>query len=135
LKVVIDTSVVVSAALKDRVPEEVILFVLAQPEFTWIASAEIIGEYAAVLKRAKFNLPAHILEEWQRLFERHITLVETPGHVDFPRDRKDAIFLACALSTRADYLITGDKDFQEARKAGVTTVISIADFKRLIIQN
>jgi len=33
VKVIIDTSVVISAALKDRVPEEVILFVLAKPEF------------------------------------------------------------------------------------------------------
>ncbi len=44
MRVVIDTSVVISAALKDRIPEEVILFVLAKPEFTWIASEEIVGE-------------------------------------------------------------------------------------------
>ena len=49
MKVIIDTNVVVSAVLKDRVPEEVILFVLAKPEFTWTASAEIISEYTTVI--------------------------------------------------------------------------------------
>lgn len=28
--------------------------------------------------------------------------------VDFPRDQKDAKFLACALTTNAEFFITGD---------------------------
>jgi hypothetical protein len=35
--------------------------------------------------------------------------------IDFPRDRKDAAFLICAQSGKADYLITGDGDFSEAQ--------------------
>ena len=63
------------------------------------------------------------------------TLVDVNIVVEFPRDQKDAKFLACALSAEADYLITGDKDFEEAHKTGVTTVISVAEFKRLIVEN
>jgi len=135
MKVIIDTSVVVSAALKDRVPEEVILFVLARPEFTWTASTEIIGEYITVLKRGKFKLSDETIQKWQGIFERRVKLTEVSHEVDFPRDQKDAKFLACALSAEADYLITGDKDFEEAYKAGVTTVISVSEFKRLVIGN
>lgn len=135
MRVVIDTSVVISAALKDRIPEEVILFVLAKPEFTWIASDEIVNEYVTVLKREKFKLPDETIQRWQNAFDRRITFVEVSAEVNFPRDQKDAKFLACALSARADYLITGDKDFEDAHKAGVTTVISVAEFKRLIVEN
>ena len=57
MKVLIDTNVLVSAALKDKDPEMVILFVAEQPDFEWIVSAEILAEYKAVLSRPKFSLP------------------------------------------------------------------------------
>jgi len=44
MKVVIDTNVVISAALKDRIPEEVLLFVVRHPEFEWVATNEIVEE-------------------------------------------------------------------------------------------
>ncbi len=133
MKVVIDTNVVVSGALRDRLPEEVILFVCAHPEFDWIATPEIIAEYLAVLRRDKFRLPADLIQQWADLFDQMITAVEAQGTVDFPRDQKDAMFIACALSSDADYFITGDKDFGEARRIGVTTVLSASQFKRLIM--
>jgi uncharacterized protein len=52
--------------------------------------------------------------------------------IDFPRDRKDSKFLACAITADADYLITGDTDFREAQKIVKTTIISVFLFKRLI---
>lgn len=121
--------------LKDRVPEEVILFVLGNPDFTWIASTEIVNEYMSVIKRGKFKLSEETVQKWQSVFERRVKVEEATLEVDFPRDQKDAIFLACALSVKADYLITGDKDFEEAHKAGVTTVIKVSEFKRLIVEN
>ena len=41
MKVVVDTNVVVSAALKDRNPETVILFVVKRPEFAWVAWSDL----------------------------------------------------------------------------------------------
>ena len=54
MKIVIDTNVVVSAVLRDRNPETVILFVIGNPEFKWVASREIIEEYIGVLSRERF---------------------------------------------------------------------------------
>ena len=45
MKVVIDTNVLVSAALRDRDPEAVILFIVARADFEWIVSPEILVEY------------------------------------------------------------------------------------------
>jgi len=132
MKVVIDTNIMVSAALKDRNPEIVILFVTRHPEFEWIASTEIIQEYTEVLGRAKFHLPDAIIQQWVNVFASMITVVEPQGGIDFPRDQKDAKFLSCALSINADYFITGDKDFESAYKVGNTTVISVSMFKRLV---
>ena len=135
MNVVIDTNVVVSAVLKDRVPEDVILFVIGNQDFTWVASAEIVNEYLTVLKRGKFNLPEETIKKWQDTFERRVKVMEVSDDVNFPRDPKDAKFLVCALSSEADYLITGDKDFEDAHKTGGTTIISVSTFKRLIIDN
>jgi hypothetical protein len=46
--------------------------------------------------------------------------------VDFPRDRKDAKFLACAIAAGADFFITGDADFNEAQTLLNTTIISLS---------
>lgn len=132
MRVVIDTNVVVSAILKDRKPQEVILFVRRRPEFEWIASAEILAEYTEVIQRKKFNLPDVIIYEWLGLFGEMIRVVSVHQKYDFPRDQKDAKFLACSLAADADYLITGDGDFKDAYRIGQTIVLSVALFKSLV---
>jgi uncharacterized protein len=48
MKVIIDTNIVVSAAIADKNPEAVILFVIANYDFEWVVSTEIIAEYTAI---------------------------------------------------------------------------------------
>lgn len=134
MKVVIDTNVLVSAALKDKDPEAVILFVAERPEFEWIVSAAILIEYKEVLGRAKFNLPAEVLRRWSEIIDLLTIVVEANVSVDFPRDRKDAKFLECALAADAEYLITGDKDFKEPQKIVSTAIISVSMFKKLLME-
>lgn len=134
MRVVVDSNVVVSAALKDRGPEEVILFVVQHPDFEWVATREIIEEYIGVLRRDKFHLSEAILQRWATVFEMLITVVEVQGTIDFPRDQKDAKFVACALFAGADYFITGDKDFSGAYKIGSATVLSVSMFKALVCE-
>lgn len=127
MRVLVDTNIVVSAILRDRVPEKVILFLIGNPDAEWVASAEILAEYREVLRRPKFGLSAELLTTWD---ERFATLGVWPVAVpvDFPRDAKDAKFLACALAAEADYLITGDRDFEEAPSLGKTRVLSVGRF-------
>ncbi|MGE0883952.1 MAG: putative toxin-antitoxin system toxin component, PIN family [Blastocatellales bacterium] len=132
MKVVIDTNVVISAILKDRDPEAVILFVVTQREFEWIVSLEILKEYKEVMRRDKFGLPEEVICKWDEVLENVTTMIEAETPVEFLRDRKDAKFLACALAVEAEYLVTGDKDFSEARKLVNTTIISVSSFKKLV---
>jgi putative PIN family toxin of toxin-antitoxin system len=69
VRVVIDTNVVVSAAIRDRQPETVILFIAEHPDWEWVASTEIVQEYNGVLRRAKFNLPESIIRKWTNLLD------------------------------------------------------------------
>lgn len=134
IKVVVDTGITVSAAFRDRDPEAVILFIVEQEDFEWIVSPAILEEYTEVLTRKKFDLTPEVLQKWHEVFEHFTTKVETDIEIDFPRDQKDAKFLECALAVEADYLITGDKDFTEAQKLIQTTIISVSQFKQLIME-
>jgi putative PIN family toxin of toxin-antitoxin system len=132
MKVVIDTNVVVSAAFKNKDPEAVLRAVVAHPEWEWVVSVEILTEYRTVLARPKFALPSTLLSQWITLLETVTVLVEVPPGLVYPPDPTDAKFLACALAAQADWLVTGDRDFTQARKLLATTILSVSQFKTLV---
>jgi len=132
MKVIIDTNVLVSAALKNKDPETVILFVASQPDIEWIVSPAIMDEYKEVLGRMKFGLPQELLTKWFEFLDSLTVSVDVDLEFEFVRDRKDAKFLACALVSDAEFLITGDRDFTQAEKLVHTTIISVAVFKKLV---
>jgi len=49
MKVLLDTNVLLSAAWRDRLPEKVILYVATSDTCQWIATEDILSEYADVL--------------------------------------------------------------------------------------
>ncbi len=131
MNVIVDTNVLLSAALRDRLPEKVVRDVATEDDFRWIATAEILSEYIEVIKRPKFRLTAELLEQWSNLITlRTVVIPSPPIEISFPRDPKDAIFLAAALSSGADHLITGDNDLLHSRAslATATRIVSIAEF-------
>ena len=89
--------------------------------------------YKSVLSRPKLGLPEEVIRKWFEMLDRLTTPVAVDLTIDFPRDQKDAKFLACALAAGAEYLITGDRDFNEARKLVNTTILSVASFKKLVL--
>jgi uncharacterized protein len=131
MNVIVDTNVLLSAALRDRLPEQVVRYVATQDECRWIVTAEIVSEYLEVIKRPKFGLTAELLQQWAELISLRTVIVPSPPiEFSFPRDPKDAVFLAAALSSGADYLITGDNDLLHSRAslATATRIVSIAEF-------
>ncbi len=134
MKVVIDTNIVVSAALRDKGPEEVLQFVVGRPDFQWVVSPAILSEYKQVLARKKFTLPRELLRQWEHFLDSVTICIEVPATIDFPRDPTDAKFLACAVAANAEWLITGDQDFTHARRLINTTILSVSLFKKLVCE-
>lgn len=69
------------------------------------------------------------------MIESVTTRIEVPATVQFPRDRTGERFLACALAADADFLVTGDRDFEEALRLLTTTVLSVSMFERAVCRN
>ena len=78
MKVVIDTNVVVSAALKDKGPEQVLQFIVGRPDFEWVVSSAILAEYKEVLTREKFGLPPEVRQKWEHFLDTVTTLIDVP---------------------------------------------------------
>ncbi len=129
MNVLIDTNVLLSAALRDRLPETVVRYVATSEECRWIVTAPILLEYLEVVGRPKFGLMSEIIRQWTDLIAmRTVTVPSPPIDVNFPRDPKDAIFLSAAISSGADFLITGDNDLLQSRALLATRIVSIAEF-------
>jgi putative PIN family toxin of toxin-antitoxin system len=133
MRVVIDTNILVSAAIAGRKPASVITWVINQPDYEWVVSEEILAEYQEVLSRRKLKLTDVQKERWLNLIQGSTTLIDVSIEIDFPRDQKDAKFIACALSANADFLITGDRDFTEVQSLENTLIISVSMFAELIM--
>jgi uncharacterized protein len=118
----------VSAILRGRMPKRAIQSIIDRPDWEWLVSVEILAEYKDVLLRPKFNLSQEVIAEWWEIFDTVTQSIEVEVEVDFPRDRKDAKFLACVLAGNADFLITGDRDFTEVETLGNTKIVSVSGF-------
>jgi uncharacterized protein len=131
-KVIIDTNILISAILKGRVPRLVIQFIVDSSNYQWVFSAEILAEYKEVLSRKKLKLPDEIKNQWLEIMDLATVLVDVNVEIDFPRDKKDAKFLECAVAAEANFLITGDTDFTEAQSLIEAPIVSVSLFKKLV---
>jgi uncharacterized protein len=132
MKALVDTNVLLSAALRDRLPERVVLHIATQDEWTWLVTPEILDEYVQVLRRPKFALPPEVLQRWTDLVQSRTICVGSPPVVEFARDPKDAPFLAAAMVTNAEYLITGDRDLLQAQALVSTRIVTAAEMAQFL---
>jgi putative PIN family toxin of toxin-antitoxin system len=133
MKVIIDTNILISAALSGRNPELIINFIIESSEHQWIASQAIFDEYLEVLNRPRIKLTNEKRQRWLNLVKNSTKLINVNIIYDFPRDQKDAKFVACVIASKADFLITGDRDFEEVNLIGDTVIISVSQFKDLFM--
>jgi putative PIN family toxin of toxin-antitoxin system len=134
MRIVIDTNVLISAALAGGKAREVGMFAADRKEVDWCATAEIMNEYLVVLAREKFGFPEGIRARWSDLIEETVRLISTDIQIEHRRDPKDAMFLACAKAADADYLITGDRDLADILQWGRTRVISVSQFLTSVVE-
>ncbi len=131
MNVLVDTNVVISAVIRDRLPQRVIDEIVTRDDWFWIVTTEIETEYREVLARPKFKVPAAIQQRWKALVEEVTIRVLPTTPPPFPRDPKDELFIAAALASEADYLITGDKDLLDEQPLLSTQILRPAEFAAL----
>lgn len=131
LRLVLDTNIVVSAALKpDGLQRTVLLLAMTRPARLHV-SAAILSEYRIVLSRPEFKIRKGLRQQFlQRIEDRsHVVIPSRQIHVT--SDPDDNAFLECAEAARADYLVTGNlRHFPRFWKQ--TKIITSREFATLI---
>ena len=111
VRVVMDTNVVVSAALLPQsMPRQA--FDRALQHGTLLMSSATVAELNDVLRRPRFDPYVHEDErlEFLAVLVRDAELVEVTAVVTDCRDPKDNKFLELALNGKATHIISGDED-------------------------
>ncbi len=108
-RIVIDTNVLISAAMKPSGLEAQVFVMVAYRAVELCLSAEVLDEYREVFARPKFaGLDAERVAELLAIITDESVLVTPAQRITASIDESDNRFLECAVAGRADYLITGN---------------------------
>ena len=132
LRVVLDTNVVVSAALRPRGLEGRVIELIAAHVLSLCISPDVLTEYREVFQRSKFShLDAEHVSRLLTLLTSEATVVSPTNRLSVSPDEADNRFLECAESAEADFLITGNqRHFPE--QWNQIQVVNAREFLRLI---
>lgn len=109
LRVVLDTNVLVSAAIKSAgLQRTVFLIAISKPARLYV-SRPILLEYAEVLARPELRIRKGLRLQFLQLIKNHGHTVSPDRRLEVTTDPADNMFLECADAARADYLVTGNQ--------------------------
>jgi putative PIN family toxin of toxin-antitoxin system len=108
LRLVVDTNIVVSAALKpDGLQRTVLLLAITKPARLYVSNA-ILTEYRDVLSRPEFQIRKGLRQQLLDLLRKRAHLANPLRAIEVTNDPDDNMFVECADAARADYLVTGN---------------------------
>lgn len=130
LRVVLDTSTLISFVLTTGNITRQIIAAWRDEQFTLISSPQTNAELASVLARPQIQalarIPVNRLAQDVDRFSWHV-----PGELSLPgvcRDPKDDKFIACAVEGQAHYLVSSDKDLLVLRQYAGICILNPGEF-------
>lgn len=109
LRLVVDTNILVSAALRpDGLQRTVLVLALTKPARLYV-SPDILREYQGVLSRPELQIRKGLRRQLLQHIRKRAHLVVPYRRLRVTTDPDDNIFLECADAARADYLVTGNQ--------------------------
>ncbi|MGQ9825464.1 MAG: putative toxin-antitoxin system toxin component, PIN family [Desulfotomaculales bacterium] len=137
-KAVLDTNVLISGLISPRGTPAKLLAAWRAGKFELVVSPKIIAEINEVLPREKIkryfhhfgeNLPGKFIAGLKRLAkvvpgEREVKIMSA--------DPDDDMFIAAAVESEADYVVSGNKHLLELNKYQGIKIITPAEFLRIL---
>ena len=109
LRLVIDTNVVVSAALKPEGLQRTVVLLAMNKPARWYVSDAIVSEYEMVLARPELKIRRSLRQQLLQLIQNHAHVVRPSRLAQVTPDPADNMFIECADGARADYVVTGNQ--------------------------
>lgn len=134
MKIVLDTNVLVAGLLSPFGPCGDIVRMVSSGNLTLCIDARVLSEYREVLERPKFSFDHDKVAAILDYIEHHGWVVAS---APFPlplRDPDDEPFLEIAVSSGADYLVTGNAAHFPSELCKGVQVVSPADFLKRAVK-
>src|SRR5579864_6611883 len=109
LRLVIDTNILTSAAIKPAGLQRTVLLLAVSKPARFYVSRPILEEYSEVLARPELRIRKGLRQQLLQLIKNHSYTVAPTQRLEVTSDPDDNIFLECADAARADYLVTGNQ--------------------------
>lgn len=120
MRVVLDTNVLVSGVLSPKGASRALLELAAQHRLDAITSPVLLDEFERVLSRFMEQALAHEVREAFETLADIISPTEVPA---VTRDPTDDHVVAAAVTGRAAFIVTRDKDLLDLPSLGTITVL------------
>ena len=136
MRIVLDTNVVMSALLWRGPPYRLLDAIRQRPRLQLYSSPVLLEELAEVLTRPSATKQLNAIGKAARdVLPDYILAIELVEPVELPRvvrDPDDDHVLACALTARADLIVTGDNDLLDLNAYQDIPIVTAAEALRRI---
>ena len=132
MRVVVDTNVFISSFFGGN-PRKVIDYWLSG-KITLCVSKTILKEYFDVMSRFKFDdetLLLRLISAFEKSY--NILFVENPKELEWIEDDPaDNKFIACAVSLKAEYIVSGDVHLTKIKNIGKIKIVTPLEMDEII---
>ena len=127
-KIILDTNLWISFLISKKFSQ--IDELIEKRRIILIFSNELLEEFIDVVSRPKFKkyFSKKDVEKILEYFDQFGELVKVKSDFKICRDEKDNFLLNLSVDSKADYLITGDKDLLILEKIGNTKILIFSEF-------
>lgn len=132
IKLIIDTNLWISFLISNNYTQ--LDRILITKKAKLIFSQELLEEFIDVVKRPKFQrfFSHKDIESLLEIIQDYSIFIDVKSNVKICRDEKDNFLLSLAKDSKADYLITGDKDLLVLETIDKTKILTITDFFKIV---
>lgn len=127
-KVILDTNLWISFLISKKFSQ--IDELIEEQRIILIFSNELLEEFIDVVTRPKFkkHLSKRDIEKILEYFDQFGELVKVKSDIKICQDEKDNFLLNLSVDSKADYLVTGDKDLLILEKIENTKILTFTEF-------
>ncbi|WP_445731946.1 putative toxin-antitoxin system toxin component, PIN family [Mariniflexile sp.] len=127
-KIILDTNLWISFLISKKFSQ--IDKLIENKRIVLVFSPELLEEFIDVVSRPKFKkyFSKKDIEKFLEYFDQFGELVKVKSEINICRDSKDNFLLNLSVDSKADYLITGDKDLLILEKIENTTILTFSEF-------
>lgn len=127
-KIILDTNIWISFLISKNY--SLLDEIISSKKYKLIFSEELLDEFITVIKRPKLKkfFSKHNVENLLEIIQEYAEFVEVKSKVEICRDNKDNFLLSLSKDSKADFLITGDKDLLDLIEFETTKILTITKF-------